>query len=103
MPSFVGSALVKVASVLAYSYRKNNSPEQTLSSIRQKLLKNMVQVNLPADLQATVEHQELLAGQNWPVFQLNSSSAQPAVVIFWHGGGFINTVSPVIARVASGY
>jgi len=96
MPSLVSTLVRTAAWVMFYSLRKRETQQGTLDLVVKDLGKQSAPPVFPSDLDAREESMNLVANQKWQVYHQASKDGQSTsetVVLFWHGGGFINNVS----------
>ena len=93
MVSFAARAIEAGIWMWASGLRKKTEAESVQIVIEQTE-KNAAAVVLPSKMKYTQNQEQLSGHQEWQVFHLEpkSSARTDSVVVFWHGGGFVNNV-----------
>lgn len=100
MPSVAARLVESAIWAFARNIRKA-SDDDVVRDVVQKIEKNAAPIILPSNIKSTQEIRKLEGNQQWQIFHVEPErdARKDKVIVFWHGGGFINNVCRIY-RVA---
>ena len=94
MPSI--SARLVESAIWAFAGKiRKATDDDVVRDVVDKLERNAASIKLPSNMKFTQEVRKLEGNQAWQIFHVEPKqlARTDKVVVFWHGGGFINNAS----------